>query len=196
MAAGTRNKVSPRERLLRAATELFTAYGIRAVGIDRILKESAVAKASLYSAYGSKDMLVVAYLEATDTADRERWQAVAAELPDARARILAFFDLVLVPGRAPMGAPYIAAALEFPEPATPGEEAIRAAVDARRTWVLQTFRDQLREMGLQDQENIDDIADRLVVLLDGAVTAARMSNAPDAVHTARSMAELILRLVD
>lgn len=196
MAAGKRNKVAPRERLLRAATELFTAYGIRAVGIDRILKESAVAKASLYSAYGSKDGLVVAYLEATDAADRATWQERAAALPDARARILAFFDLVHVPGRAPMGAPYITAALEFPEPAGEGEQAIRAAVDARRAWVLQTFREQLAAMGLQDPENINDIADRLVVLLDGAVTAARMSNAPDAVVTARSMAELILRLVD
>lgn len=189
-------KVSPRERLLRTATELFTSYGIRAVGIDRILKESAVAKASLYSAYGSKDGLVVAYLEHMDATDRRAWQDRAAQLGDPRARILAFFDLVLTGGPIPRGAPYIGAALEFPEPLTAGERAIRAAVSARRQWVLETITAQLADMGLEDPDNIDDMAIRLMVLLDGAATGARMSNTPDSVLTARSMAELILRLVD
>lgn len=196
MSTAKAAKVSPRERLLRTATQLFTSYGIRAVGIDRILRAAGVAKASLYSAYGSKDGLVVAYLQHMDAADRQAWEDRAARVADPRARILAFFDLVLASGPVPMGAPYIGAALEFPEPHTEGEQAIRDAVSARRTWVLETITAQLRDMGLEDPDNIDDIAARLMVLLDGAATAARMSNAPDSVITARSMAQLILRLVD
>src|SRR6202012_3849239 len=60
----------PADRLLAAATDLFGKYGIRAVGIDRILREADCAKASLYSAYGSKDGLVIAYLTELDLADR------------------------------------------------------------------------------------------------------------------------------
>lgn len=58
-----RDRPSPRQRLLKAATRLFTTEGIRVIGIDRILREADVAKASLYSLFGSKDNLVIACLE-------------------------------------------------------------------------------------------------------------------------------------
>ncbi|ANI93788.1 TetR/AcrR family transcriptional regulator [Dietzia timorensis] len=189
-------KASPRERLLSTATELFTTQGIRAVGIDRILKDSRVAKASLYNSYGSKDALVVAYLEHMHTADEEAWSKRTAPMDRPRDRILAFFDLVLASGSIPMGSPFIAAALEFPEPTTAGERAIRAAVDTHRQWVLDTITEQLRLMGLQDPDNIEEMALRLVVLLDGAVTAARMLDRVSSTMTARAMAEMTLRLVD
>lgn len=189
-------KASPRERLLATATELFTSQGIRAVGIDRILKDARVAKASLYNSYGSKDALVVAYLEHMHTADQEAWSTRTASMERPRDRILAFFDLVLASGSIPMGSPFIAAALEFPEPATAGERAIRSAVDAHRQWVLDTITEQLRLMGLQDPDNIEEMALRLVVLLDGAVTAARMLDHVSSTMTARAMAEMTLRLVD
>src|SRR6202046_3076328 len=55
-------KRSPRERLLEAAGELFYAEGIQSVGIDRVIERAGVAKASLYSTFGSKEELVRAYL--------------------------------------------------------------------------------------------------------------------------------------
>ena len=54
---------SPRERLLEAAGELFYAEGIQSVGIDRVIERAGVAKASLYSTFGSKEELVEAYLD-------------------------------------------------------------------------------------------------------------------------------------
>lgn len=189
-------KAGPRERLLATATELFTSQGIRAVGIDRILRDAKVAKASLYNAFGSKDALVVAYLEQMHASDLAAWETRTAPMRRPRDRILAFFDLVAVPGAIPSGSPYIAAALEFPEPQTSGEHAIRAAVDTHRTWVLDTITKELRAMGLEDPDNIEEMAMRLVVLLDGAVTAARMHDHVTGAQTARAMAEMTLRLVD
>ena len=54
---------SPRERLLKAADELFYAEGINSVGIDRVIERADVARASLYSTFGSKDELIRGYLE-------------------------------------------------------------------------------------------------------------------------------------
>ena len=54
---------SPRERLLEAAGELFYAEGVQSVGIDRVIERAGVAKASLYSTFGSKEELVRAYLD-------------------------------------------------------------------------------------------------------------------------------------
>ncbi|HEY4188196.1 MAG TPA: helix-turn-helix domain-containing protein, partial [Polyangia bacterium] len=53
---------SPRDRLLSAANELFYEEGVRAVGIDRVIERAGVAKASLYSTFGSKEELVRSYL--------------------------------------------------------------------------------------------------------------------------------------
>ena len=78
--ARRRNRPSPRQRLLDAATKLFTEEGIRVIGIDRILREADVAKASLYSLLGSKDNLVIAYLEKLDDDYRARWHARALSL--------------------------------------------------------------------------------------------------------------------
>src|SRR3977135_1634965 len=56
-------RISARDRLLAAADELFYAEGVHVVGVDRIVERAGVAKASLYSIFGSKDELVRAYLE-------------------------------------------------------------------------------------------------------------------------------------
>ena len=52
-----------RERLLGAANELFYAEGVHTVGIDRVIDHAGVAKATLYSVFGSKDELIRAYLD-------------------------------------------------------------------------------------------------------------------------------------
>jgi len=62
MGAKTAAGPSARERLLAAADELFYEEGVCTVGVDRILKQAGVARASLYSTYGSKDELIRAYL--------------------------------------------------------------------------------------------------------------------------------------
>lgn len=51
-----------RERMLQVAGELFYANGLKAVGVDRIIADSGVAKASFYRHYPSKDDLVNAFL--------------------------------------------------------------------------------------------------------------------------------------
>ena len=57
-----------RDRILDAAYDLFSANGIRAVGIDAILERSGVAKMTLYRHFPSKQELALAYLEERDAA--------------------------------------------------------------------------------------------------------------------------------
>jgi AcrR family transcriptional regulator len=55
--------LTPFERILLAAHDLFYRDGIRATGIDRVIAESGVAKKTFYRAFPSKDDLIVAFLE-------------------------------------------------------------------------------------------------------------------------------------
>src|ERR1700712_3579769 len=61
-----RSSVRPseaRERLLATATSIFYAVGIHSVGVERIVAEAKVTRATFYRHFPSKDDLVTAYLE-------------------------------------------------------------------------------------------------------------------------------------
>src|SRR5271154_5251583 len=85
-------KRPPRERLLDAANELFYAEGVQSVGIDRVIERAGVAKASLYSTFGSKEELVRAYLEARHERTLAELRAAVAATEDPIERLLAVFD--------------------------------------------------------------------------------------------------------
>lgn len=80
------SSLSPRERVLSTATRLFYAQGVRGTGIDQIISEAQVAKATLYAYFPAKTDLVRAYLEAR----HESWMAeFATYLKASRRRGLA-----------------------------------------------------------------------------------------------------------
>src|SRR6516225_2910212 len=83
-----------RDRLLAAADELFYKEGIHTVGIDRVLEKAGVAKASLYSTFGSKEELVHAYLQLRAERRQRRISERLARLDDPRERVLAVFDVL------------------------------------------------------------------------------------------------------
>ena len=77
---------SARERLLAAANELFYDEGVHTVGIDRIIEQAGVAKASLYNTFGSKDELVRAYLQTRHDSVTQRITAAASSRSRADPR--------------------------------------------------------------------------------------------------------------
>lgn len=84
-----------RERILSTAYDLFSRRGIRAVGVDEVIAESSVAKATLYKYFRSKDELVLAFL-----ARREQVWTLGLVETGSRARgstpdehLLAIFDV-------------------------------------------------------------------------------------------------------
>jgi AcrR family transcriptional regulator len=166
---------TPAERLLTTADRLFYAEGIRSVGIDRVLAESGVAKASLYQHYGSKDALVAAYL-ARRVDDWHGFLDAAIERSDdaPAAQLLATFELLAAWMTEPgfRGCPFINAAAELPDPAHPG----RAAVADHRTRTRARFVELAEQMGVAEP---DELGASLVLVYDGALVAADLGS-PDA----------------
>jgi AcrR family transcriptional regulator len=97
MSAGERatsGRDSGRERVLETAYELFSRHGTRAVGVDRIIAESGVAKMTLYRNFASKDDLILAFLERREERWTREWlQATVERRAETPAqRLLAIFD--------------------------------------------------------------------------------------------------------
>jgi len=84
-----------RDRIVETAYDLFSRHGVRAVGVDRIVAESGVAKMSLYRHFGSKDDLVLSFLQEREQRWTNEWLRAEAERrgDTAAARMLAIFDV-------------------------------------------------------------------------------------------------------
>jgi AcrR family transcriptional regulator len=87
--------VSARDRILTSAYDLFARNGVRAVGIDEVIKRAEVAKATLYRHFASKDDLVLAFLQQREQLWTKDWvEAEARRRGDtAEEQLLAIFDL-------------------------------------------------------------------------------------------------------
>src|ERR1700761_9224628 len=83
---------SARERLLAAADELFYEEGIHTVGIDRVIEQAGVAKASLYNTFGSKEALIRAYLESRHARIAHHITGYIARYDTPRERLLGVFE--------------------------------------------------------------------------------------------------------
>jgi AcrR family transcriptional regulator len=175
-----------RRRLLDTATRLFYAGGIHAVGIDRIIAEAGVAKATFYNHFPSKDDLVVAYIEEQDRLGR----AAVAALPKQSPRkmicaIMGRISQAVVAGGW-RGCPFLNAAAEYPDPASP----VRQAIDARRTWYHDSLRILLAEAG---DPTPPVTASLLVAISDGLLESAYLD---DAESVPALVQEAVARLLD
>jgi AcrR family transcriptional regulator len=85
-----------RERLLEAAYGLFSRHGIHSVGIDRIIAEADVAKATLYHHFPSKEALVIAFLDLREARWTHGWLCAEVErraaVPQERALASAVYQ--------------------------------------------------------------------------------------------------------
>jgi len=175
-------KPSSRERLLAAADDLFYREGVQTVGIDRIVQQAGVAKASLYNLFGSKEELVQAYLDGRHANTREQIERALTRFRTPRDRLLGVFDaqgqLFTEPGF--NGCAHITASAEAQHGSS-----VECAADRYRQWVRTMFTDLAREAGVADPESL---ARQLHLLYDGAGVSARMDRDPSAATTARAAA--------
>jgi len=176
-----------RERLLAAANELFYEEGVHTVGIDRVIERAGVAKASLYSTFGSKEELVRAYLQARADERQRRIAAVIAKHDDARERILALFDYLneRISDPTYRGCAFINASAEGRRT----ENKVSQVCTDSRSWLRGLFIELARDAGARDPELLGR---QLVMLYDGTAVAASMERDLDAAERAKGMANALL----
>ncbi|MGC5166470.1 TetR/AcrR family transcriptional regulator [Luteimicrobium sp. DT211] len=164
---------STRDRILEAATELFYANGIRAVSADKIIERVGITKVTFYRHFRTKDDLVVAYLERQAARERGALEGVRASAGTDAEAFRSFAELIGTASCQPgfRGCAFINAAAEYADPGS----AVRAIVADHRAWYRETFAEMLGSMGVTD---VEDAADEVLMLRDGAMVAGYLSEAP------------------
>ncbi len=153
-----------RQRILDAAFRLFYAHGPRGVGVDTVIAESGVAKATLYRHFPRKDDLVLAYLDTVD----QTWfgqlrTAARAAGDDPREQLVGMFDALRTACRREgyHGCAFINAAAESES----GSDVHARTVEHKnvvRAWVT----DLARRAGATHP---DRLGRQLTILLDGGL---------------------------
>jgi AcrR family transcriptional regulator len=152
-----------KNKILETANELFYGDGIRTVGVDRLISESAVTKATFYKHYGSKDRLIVQYVRYRDKSSRDRVQSVIDDTSDPQAALRGLMSQVSDEIASPnfRGCAFLNAATEYPDAAHP----VRLVVAEHRDWYTGVLTGLLADMG---HSMPGDAADELMLACDGA----------------------------
>jgi AcrR family transcriptional regulator len=178
-----------RSRILEAAYELFSRHGIRAVGIDAIIQRSGVARMTLYRNFGSKDELVLAFLERREQRWTKDWLQHEAErrAADPGERLLAIFDVFDEWFQRDdfEGCSFINVLLETTDPASP----VRVASTDQLARIRAYVAGLAREAGVADPERL---AHKWHILMKGSIVAAGEGD-HEAARRAREVAELVLQ---
>ena len=171
ISADTDERISPRERILSTASELFYRHGIRAVGVETIAEAAETNKMTLYRHFSSKDELVAEYLQRLAEKAKSSWDRLEADHPgNPSAQLRAWLkDMAAHVGSGDeRGCPLANAAVELPEKGHPARRVIEAFKTAQRERLVQLC----AAAALAEPEML---ADELFLLLEGArVTAQSM----------------------
>ena len=189
VASRSEPSLSVEDRLVATASELFYREGVRAVGIQRVIEEAGVAKASLYAHFDSKDDLVAACLDQRVSAWRAHVETrLLGSTLDARGKLLAMFDLQVewIRNREFRGCPLQSLSAEIAAPDHPAKRVLAG----HRQWLRDLFTALVTEAGLQPAA---EVVGALVVLYDGAAAAALVDGSAAMANHARWAVE---RLID
>jgi AcrR family transcriptional regulator len=165
-----------RERILDTASTLFYQRGARAVGVDLVVQEAAVAKTSLYRYFPTKDDLIVAFLEREDLEFWALWDGVAKQYADDPLGELEAHMRWIGQRLARSnyrGCPQINVAAEFAEADHPARQ-----VSKRH---MQALRSRLRGIAKRLRApRPDQLAAQLAVLVNGAFVSSGLLHPKEA----------------
>ncbi|MCA2230227.1 TetR/AcrR family transcriptional regulator [Nonomuraea aurantiaca] len=152
-----------RDRILSVASRLFQEHGPDGVGLQQIIDECGCGKNLLYREFGSKDDLVVAYLERC----RQEWDDLVEKAAqplheDPAGQLVAIVGAVAERSATPgfRGCPLRNSLPSFPDD---GHPARRVILDFHMAWRAH-LRDLAERTGARDPRTL---ADKIMLLIDG-----------------------------
>ena len=184
------SNTNPKNRILKTASRLFYAQGYNATGINQILDEAKVAKASLYKHYGSKDQLGIAYIKAA----REDWFNALTSFLEKKTtsteKLLACFDFLEHNLRLNdyKGCRFINLLAEVSEQ----NAEMRKEIVGHKTNLRSFFRNLLSDI-IKDKPTATQIADSILLLFEGAVVESKVHLDGWAVRTAKKTVSILLK---
>jgi AcrR family transcriptional regulator len=183
------NAVEIKAKIIHVATDLFEAKGINACGVDSIINESGVARATLYRHFPSKDILIIAFLRSkADTFFEWLNAGLGNQKGKPHDKLVALCELMEEWISTPSfkGLPFHIGTIEFPEADHPVNQfSISLAKELQ-----QYFTELAKEAGAPDPVGLSQ---QIIMLFEGAALVERVAPGSHAAAKAKDAALLIIK---
>lgn len=178
-----------KDRILDTASRLFYDQGYHVTGINQIIEEADIARASLYNHFTSKTELLLAYLDRT----HEEWfvelDRYLAPVAEPREKILALFDFRI---RRQQKLKYRGCHFNKITAETGEDEEVARRVKMHKGRFRQYIFDLVRQTDHRRLMEDETLADTLFYLLEGAIAVGAMFRSSEHAEKARKIAEMFL----
>ena len=179
---------SKKQHIIETAFTLFNQYGFHNTGVNLIMETAKISKKTLYAHFRTKDELIAAVLEFADGVARNGFMEVVNQASDdPKEKLLAAFDATRewFDHKDFFGCAFVNVTAEYSDEDSPFLNICQRYKKLKR--------DYLREICDEAHfKNPDDLADKLVLLIEGATTTAQLSKNSEAADTAKQIAILLI----
>ena len=175
--------ISVREHIIQTAARLFHEQGYNLTGINQVIEEAGVAKASLYYHFPSKEDLCVEYLKRR----YENWisalEKYLEDVKDPRQRVIKTFDYraIHLQNNHYGGCSYIKIISEMPQ----RSEKIDKQVILQKEKQRQFFFDLLMQVKGMTKKKATVLTGKIFLLFDGCTVQCQIYRDPEPVYTAK-----------
>ncbi len=183
---------SPKDRILQTAIRLFYEQGYSQTGINQILSEANVARASLYQHFGSKESLGMEYLKQIRKDWFQKFNEFLAQVPNPEARLLATFDALResMESNQYLGCRFLNLLADI-QPLNP---AMREEIMQHKSLLRNRFRDLLQEhCGAEPLSAAQQkLGDFIYIVFEGAICEAKVYQSTWPIDQAQEMIKQLL----
>lgn len=168
----------PRERIVETACRLFYNQGYNNTGINQLLEEAKVAKASLYQHFGSKEEVGLTYLKVARVEWFEGLDKWTGTKTDPKQKLIACFDFLEYALRINefRGCKFINMLSELADSASPMHDEIIEHKAKLRSYMKNFVREALanRASIVEDVEKYESVGDSIYLMFEGAIVESKI----------------------
>ncbi len=179
---------STRQHIVEVASDLFYRNGYNRTGINEVIAESGIAKATLYNHFRSKDEICIAYLQYKHEVFVKDIKAYCDTRPANGRQVLAIFDFLeaFFQDRDFNGCWCIKTVAEIPRE----DERIRKEIQKQKNQLINFIESLL--MDIKDEDERRDTARQIYLLYESAVSESHLHQADWPITSAKAIASKII----
>lgn len=184
-------KRDTKKEIVITASRLFYEKGYNLTGINEIIAEAGIAKATLYSHFRSKDDICIAYLQYKNTTFVETITSFCASKESGDGQILALFDFLFefFEEEDFSGCWCIRTISELPQE----NEKIRVEIQGQKKGLIRILESVIEQnKPSYNESEVKIIAKQIYLLYESAVAESYLHQERWPIESARSMCEKLL----
>ena len=167
---------SPRQRIVEITSELFAKQGYNSTGINQIIAEAEVAKASFYQHFKSKEDLCVEFLNVRHQYWFNELHTFSAKAPDLRSKVVSAFDFLISMNKKEnfRGCSFLNILSEIPVDNTKILKVIQSHKEDLRNYFLQLLKD-------------DALSDHIYMLFESSIIESQLFRSNELIEKSKKI---------